>query len=112
MLPLTPHCDGEGTSVNEPSLLPKRRCGFLEWAVGTRPLIRADQQMSAQAAARYRAAIAQQVAHTPLQHITGEMDFRYLTLAAGPGFPHPSRNRRNAGGPGSGFSTPGSSPNR
>lgn len=66
-------------------LAPQEAVWLLEWALGTRPLVRADQQMSGQAAARYRAAIAQRVAHTPLQHITGEMDFRYLTLAAGPG---------------------------
>lgn len=58
---------------------------LLEWSIGVDSLIRADQNVGIRAAETYRSAISQRRTRVPLQHITGEMSFRTLTLAAGPG---------------------------
>ncbi|WP_350258757.1 HemK/PrmC family methyltransferase [Scrofimicrobium sp. R131] len=58
---------------------------LLEWALGVDTLLRAQPEVGARAAERYRSAIAQRRAGFPLQHITGTMQFRSLTLQAGPG---------------------------
>ncbi len=56
---------------------------LLEWALGEPLGTRTD--VGIRAAEKYRSAIFQRRAHIPLQHITREMTFRYLTLRAGPG---------------------------
>lgn len=58
---------------------------LLEWALGVDSLLRAPEQVGLRAAERYRSAITQRRYHFPLQHITGTMHFRGLTLQAGPG---------------------------
>lgn len=58
---------------------------LLEWALGVDSLLRAPTEVGQRAAERYRSAIAQRCRSFPLQHITGQMHFRGLTLQAGPG---------------------------
>ncbi len=58
---------------------------LLEWALGVDSLIKAEEQVGIRSAEKYRSAIAQRRRHVPLQHITGEMQFRSLNLEAGPG---------------------------
>lgn len=58
---------------------------LLQWALCTDSLLRVGPDVSPRVAEKYRSAIAQRKAGFPLQHITGEMQFRNLTLQAGPG---------------------------
>lgn len=58
---------------------------LLEWATGADSLVTAPQEVGIRAAEAYRSGIAQRRSRIPLQHIMGEMSFRYLTLKAGPG---------------------------
>ncbi len=58
---------------------------LLEWALGTDSLLRVGETAGARAAERYRSAISQRRAGFPIQHITGQMHYRGLTLQAGPG---------------------------
>ena len=58
---------------------------LLQWATGTDSLVTGPQEVGIRAAEAYRSGIAQRRSHIPLQHIMGEMSFRYLTLKAGPG---------------------------
>ncbi|WRS30182.1 peptide chain release factor N(5)-glutamine methyltransferase [Actinomycetaceae bacterium MB13-C1-2] len=58
---------------------------LLKWTTGHESLILAPQQMGIRAAENYRSAIAQRRARVPLQHITGQMQFRELSLLAGKG---------------------------
>lgn len=67
-----------GKSAHEARLL-------LQWSLDVDSLLRAPTEVGQRAAERYRSAIAQRCRSFPLQHITGEMYFRGLTLQAGPG---------------------------
>lgn len=58
---------------------------LLEWVLGCDSLVSAPDQVGARAAERYRCAIASRRTSIPLQHITGRMYFRMLTLRAEPG---------------------------
>ncbi|MFZ1382691.1 MAG: peptide chain release factor N(5)-glutamine methyltransferase [Scrofimicrobium sp.] len=58
---------------------------LLKWVTGEDLLILAPQQIGIRAAENYRSAIAQRRARVPLQHITGQMQFRELSLLAGKG---------------------------
>lgn len=58
---------------------------LLQWALHTDSLLAAPNPVGARAAERFRSAIFQRRAGFPLQHITGEMHYRGLTLQAGPG---------------------------
>lgn len=58
---------------------------LLQWALQADNLLTAPTQVGLRIAERYRSAIRQRQHHIPLQHITGEMSFRSLTLKAGPG---------------------------
>ncbi len=58
---------------------------LLEWATGEESLVLGPQEVGIRAAETYRSGIAQRRSRIPLQHITGEMGFRRLTLRAGPG---------------------------
>ena len=64
---------------------PMEAVWLLEWAMGVPSLITGPDQVGIRAAEKYRSAISQRKVGTPLQHITGEMAFRGLTLNAGPG---------------------------
>lgn len=59
-----------------------------EHVLGT-ALVLAPAQLTGEAAecfaAEYERLVARRAAREPLQHLTGRMDFRYLTLPAGPG---------------------------
>lgn len=58
---------------------------LLKWATKEASLVLAPRQVGIRAAESYRSAIAQRRARVPLQHITGQMQFRELSLHAGPG---------------------------
>lgn len=58
---------------------------LLQWALQTDNLLTAPAQVGLQIAERYRFAVRQRQYHIPLQHVTGEMSFRSLTLKAGSG---------------------------
>lgn len=58
---------------------------LLEWSLGVQALELTDPNVGIRAAEKYRSAIAQRRARVPLQHITAQMAFRYLTLKSGPG---------------------------
>lgn len=58
---------------------------LLEWCLGVDSLEGSDPNAGIRAAEKYRSAIAQRRSHVPLQHITSQMAFRYLTLKSGPG---------------------------
>lgn len=58
---------------------------LLEWATGHDSLLLAPRDVGIRAAEKYRSAVAQRRAGVPLQHVLGTMDFRGLTLKAGPG---------------------------
>lgn len=58
---------------------------LLKWVLDENSLILAPRQVGLRAAESYRSAVSQRRARVPLQHITGQMDFRGLTLHAGPG---------------------------
>ena len=58
---------------------------LLQWALGVDSLLQAPTMVPPRAAERFRSAIHQRRAGAPLQHVTGEMHFRHLTLPAGPG---------------------------
>lgn len=64
---------------------PMEATWLLEWALETPSLVTAPDEVGIRTAEKYRSAIAQRRARIPLQHITGEMAFRYLTLTAGAG---------------------------
>lgn len=64
---------------------PVEAAWLLEWAMGVPSLLTGPDQVGIRAAEKYRSAISQRKAGTPLQHVTGEMAFRSLTLKAGPG---------------------------
>lgn len=64
---------------------PQEAQWLLEWALGGTPLLSAPDRVGARAQEKYRSAIQQRRRGFPLQHITGEMSFRYLNLHAGPG---------------------------
>ncbi len=58
---------------------------LLEWALGESSLALAGPDAGIRSAEKYRSAIAQRRSRIPLQHITGRMAFRYLSLKAGRG---------------------------
>lgn len=58
---------------------------LLEWSLGVDSLEGSDPNVGIRAAEKYRSAIAQRRSRVPLQHITAQMAFRYLTLKSGPG---------------------------
>ncbi len=71
--------------LEQEGLPPQEATWLLEWALGVSSLLQAEQNVGIRAAEAFRSAIAQRRARIPLQHVTGEMYFRYLRLHAGPG---------------------------
>lgn len=84
-VPLSTLLDWGTTTLHAQGLPAIEARWLLEWSIGVDSLIRADQNVGIRAAETYRSAISQRRTRVPLQHITGEMSFRTLTLAAGPG---------------------------
>lgn len=72
-------------SLAEKGLPAQEAVWLLEWATEEKSLVLAPSQVGIRASEKYRSAIAQRLAGVPLQHITGQMQFRGLTLKSGPG---------------------------